>query len=750
MKKSLGKKVISSVLLGTICTYTLPVIANTKDETVYSKVNQKGENYSTIVSEKISNDNNSDLLEDITNLLNIENTNGEETFERSGDKIIWKSNGNKIQYQGTADKELPVQMNIKYELDGNEISADEIAGKSGKVKVTIKYINNDVHDVKVNGRWTKMYTPFVAIAGTIIDNKNNENITVTSGKIVDNGNRTVVAGIAMPGMKESLNIKSNDIEIPDTIEIAMDAKDFEMGNIMTYVTPKILEEDDLKILDDVGKIYSKVNELQNASVQLVDGSKAIQDGATKLNTGISMLTGELTGVIKQYETVKMQTSNKEAVKQQIAVILKQEINKMLPSIQDGAKLEAQNAIKNHKTELENAVVDTSMKYTTKAINEKIAEIQKQGGILTEKQEQILVNAIAKDIEEVYKNAMNDPQINAYITELVKAIKTENAKMQAAIKENSKKAVSNEINNAKQAISKATPEILAKKYSKEIASIKKVGPKDETGKPTITDMQALQMIGVVSNSTLTEVESTINNKIDNISVNDTITSEIETKIDAMISEYVANISKQVADKFTGGNTEILNKYEEAMMKQIANSLKDQLLNDKVLQTYGSKAKEELNKIIDKVAEDTAGDLAKTYTETIANEIAENLIDKQLSGETANTIIDQELNKYEKIISKKLAEVDVKVGELELALPQLTEGSEALENGSKELSDGMNKFNEEAIKKLVGYVNSDVKDLTERVKALKTLAEEYNTFTMINNEDQGNVKFIIIADEIKRRS
>lgn len=750
MKKSLGKKVISSVLLGTICTYTLPVMANTKDETVYSKVNQKGENYSTIVSEKISNNSNSDLLEDITNLLNIENTNGEETFERSGDKIIWKSKGNKIQYQGTSDKELPVQMNIKYELNGNEISADEIAGKSGKVKVTIEYINNDVHDVKVNGRWTKMYTPFVAIAGTIIDNKNNENITVTSGKIVDNGNRTVVAGIAMPGMKESLNIKSNDIEIPDTIEIAMDAKDFEMGNIMTYVTPKILEEGDLKILDDVDKIYSKVNELQNASVQLVDGSKALQDGATRLNTGISMLIGELTGVIRQYETVKMQTSNKEAVKQQIAVILKQEINKMLPSIQDGAKSEAQNAIKNHKTELENSVVDTSMKYTTKAINEKIAEIQKQGGILTEKQEQILVDAIAKDIEEVYKNAMNDPQINAYITELVKAIKTENAKMQAAIKENSKKAVSNEINNAKQAISKATPEILAKKYSKEIASIKKVGPKDETGKPTITDMQALQMIGVVSNSTLTEVESTINNKIDNISVNDTIASEIETKIDAMISEYVANISKQVADKFTGGNIETLKKYEETMMKQIANRLKNQLLNDKVLQAYGSKAKEELNKTIDKVAEDTAVDLAKTYTETIANEIAANLIDKQLSGETANTIIDQELNKYEKIISEKLAEVDIKVGELKVALPQLTDGGKVLEDGSKELSEGMNKFNEEAIQKLCTYVNNDVKDLTERVKALKTLAEEYNTFTMINNEDQGNVKFIIISDEIKKRS
>jgi len=177
MKKSLGKKIVSSVLLGTICTYTIaPVMANTKDETVYSKVKQNGEFYSTIVTDKISNDDNLSLLEDMTNLLNIENTNGDERFTRDGDKIIWDSNGNKIQYQGTTEKELPVKMNIKYELDEKEISADEIAGKSGKVKVTIEYINKDEHNVKVNGKWVKMYTPFVAIAGTILDNKKMENI----------------------------------------------------------------------------------------------------------------------------------------------------------------------------------------------------------------------------------------------------------------------------------------------------------------------------------------------------------------------------------------------------------------------------------------------------------------------------------------------------------------------------------------------------------------------------------------------
>lgn len=750
MKKNLGKKVISSVLLGTICTYTLPVMANTKDETVYSKVNQKGESYSTIVTDKISNDSSSDWLEDITDLLNIENTNGEETFERSGDKIIWNSNGNKIQYQGTTEKELPIQMNIIYELDGNKISADEIAGKSGKVKITIEYINNDVHDVKVNGRWTKMYTPFVAIAGTIIDNKNNENITVTSGKVVDNGNKTIVIGMALPGMKESLNIKSNDIEIPDTIEITMDAKDFEMGNIMTYVTPKIMEEDDLKALDNVEKIYSKVNQLQNASKQLVDGTNALHDGANKLNLGINMLSKELSTTIGQYENVKKQTADKEAVKKQISMVLKQQINKMIPSIQDGAKLEAQNAIKNHQTELEKAVGETSMKYTQKALNEKLAEIQKQGGILNKEQEQVLVEAIAKDVETVYENAMKDPQVNAYITELTKAIKTENKKVETSVKIEAKNKVSSEINNTKQAINNAQPATLIKKYSKEISNIKAVGPKDENGNPTITDIQALQMIGVVSNSTLTEVESTINNKIDNISIYSTNTDEVEAKIDATIKKYIANISKQVADKFTGGNTELLKKYEETMMKQIADSLKEQLLTNKVLQAYVGKAKEEFNKTIDDIALETAEDLAKIYTQTIANEIANNLIDKELSGEAVGLIIDNEFNKYEEVINKALAEVDAKVSKLKVALPQLTNGSKQLEEGSKVLDEGMHQFNENGINKICNYINGDIKDLTERVRTLKKLSEEYNTFTMINSEDKGNTKFIIVADEIKRRN
>ena len=50
-----------------------------------------------------------------------------------------------------------------------------------------------------------MYVPFVVAIGTIIDNESNKNITVTNGKIMDDGTKTMVFGVAMPGMQKSLN-----------------------------------------------------------------------------------------------------------------------------------------------------------------------------------------------------------------------------------------------------------------------------------------------------------------------------------------------------------------------------------------------------------------------------------------------------------------------------------------------------------------------------------------------------------------
>lgn len=230
-------KITSCALLCTMLTYTSPLVALAKSETVYSKQSSNGDIYNSIVS--------------------IQDDNGNYT-------------------QNETQKELPIECNIKYELDGKEISSKDIVGKSGKIKITLEYTNKDNHLVNVNGKNESLYTPFTVICGAIIDNKNNQNIEITNGKIIDNGSKSVAIGICIPGMQESLGISKDNLNIPSSVEITMDAKDFELGNIYSYVTTELLN-DDLN-LDKLDEIYSKINLLQDSSIQLENGANTLKEG----------------------------------------------------------------------------------------------------------------------------------------------------------------------------------------------------------------------------------------------------------------------------------------------------------------------------------------------------------------------------------------------------------------------------------------------------------------------------------------
>lgn len=291
-------KVVSSILLCTMTLYTAPVFAYTKDETVYTKYDSNGKAYKTIVSTHLKNDENEEILKDMSNLLNIKNTNRDETFKQDGNSLTWNANKTDIYYQGETDKELPIDVNIKYELDGKEMSANEIVGKKGKIKATISYTNKDEHMMNINGKNVKMYTPFVVVAGTIIKNDNNRNINITNGKVIDDGNKMIVLGLALPGLQESLNISKDKVEIPNTIEITMESDKFEMGSVMSYVTPKVIEKEDLTIFDEIEDLYQKVDTLSSSSKQILDGANTLKDG-----------TGTYCEKIQEFESAMKQVSD---------------------------------------------------------------------------------------------------------------------------------------------------------------------------------------------------------------------------------------------------------------------------------------------------------------------------------------------------------------------------------------------------------------------------------------------------------
>ena len=307
------KKIISGMILGSmILAYAVPTFAYTKEETVYSKLDSSGNSYKTIVSTHLKNKDNEKMLKDMSDLLNIENTKGDEKFSKDGKKIVWEANGEDIYYEGESQKELPIKVSLSYELNGKKIEAKDLVGKSGKVKIKINFKNEDAHTVFINGKRETLYTPFVIMCGTYIDGKNNKDVEISSGKVVDDGSKYILAGIALPGLKESLKV--DDLEIPSNIEITMNTENFEMNNILIYATPKLFEESDLDIFDKLDTLCDKASQISLASEKIAEGAKELKEvtktyvenskeftfalkkvskGVTKLNSSYTQIDGAI-------------------------------------------------------------------------------------------------------------------------------------------------------------------------------------------------------------------------------------------------------------------------------------------------------------------------------------------------------------------------------------------------------------------------------------------------------------------------
>ena len=401
-----SKKIISGLLAFTVTAYTaIPVLAASKIETVYSNLDSNGKSYKTIVSTQLTNEDKVDKLVDFSSLINIENTNGDETFSKNGNEVVWDSNGNNIYYQGESNKELPVECKITYELNGEEISAEDLKGKSGNVKIKINHINNEKHTVSINVKQVTMYTPFIIVAGTKIDNTKNKNIKITNGKTVDNGESTLAVGIAMPGMQENIGISRNKIEIPEEIEISMETENFEMENIIAVVAVKGIDED---LTSDLNSMYSQVNELVNASNQLLEGANQIKDGTSELAVGANKLKSgtetayngskqikneveESTRKLKNDNTPAIDSKTLEAIKAQAmqsATLTAEQKAAISSQAKEGATLTAEQKAAISEQAKEGATLTTEQKAA-------ISEQAKEGATLTTEQKKV-ISAKAKE------------------------------------------------------------------------------------------------------------------------------------------------------------------------------------------------------------------------------------------------------------------------------------------------------------------------------------------------------------------
>lgn len=254
-----------------------------KDETVYVLAGADGSVQKIIVSDWLKNAQNSATLTENSDLDEVENIKGDESYTMDGDHMrVWDAQGNDIYYQGITEKELPVELSVSYLLDGKSISAEELAGKSGRVTIRFDYTNRQSEYVEIDGQKEEIYVPFAMLTGVLLDNDVFTNVEVSGGKLINDGDRTAVIGIAFPGLQENLAIDSEKLEIPDHVEITADATSFEMGMTVTVATNEIFSCMSTDELDSVDDLEGSLGELSAAVEQLTDGSSALYDGLCTL------------------------------------------------------------------------------------------------------------------------------------------------------------------------------------------------------------------------------------------------------------------------------------------------------------------------------------------------------------------------------------------------------------------------------------------------------------------------------------
>ncbi|WP_300276828.1 hypothetical protein [Peptacetobacter sp.] len=311
-KKTIDKSIASVCTLAILTASASPVFAESsyikKDETVYTILKKDGTVEKNIVSEWLSGDGSLDKINDESILKDIKNVKGDEKPTIDGDKVTWDTTKEDLYYQGKTDKQLPITTDIEYELNGRSVTADEIKGQSGNLKVTIRLKNNESRNVRINGENRTVYVPFVTATEILMPRKNFKNIKSNTGKVVDDGKTSAITAISSPGLESSLNMGGDFNKLFDkigsTITIEADAYNFEAPEIMIAATPDISALDDIDSNTNMNDISNMIDKLKKSGKELLNGTEQLYKGTStlannyekfdagtqKLSSGIGTLT----------------------------------------------------------------------------------------------------------------------------------------------------------------------------------------------------------------------------------------------------------------------------------------------------------------------------------------------------------------------------------------------------------------------------------------------------------------------------
>ena len=675
-----------------------------KDETVYVLAGADGSVQKIIVSDWLKNELGSASLTDKSGLSNIENVKGDESYSINGDNMtVWDAQGNDIYYQGDIQKELPVGLTVRYTLNGKAVSPEQLKGQSGKVTIRFDYENRQYETVQINGQNQRIYVPFAMLTGMILDNDTFRNVTVSNGKLVNDGDRTVVVGLAFPGLQENLNLSRDQLSIPSSVEITADVTDFSLGMTVTLACNDLfsqLGDADLGSLDAAGSL----NKLTDAMDQLLNGSSALYDGLTTLLDKSGELAAGVEELAQGAAAIK---AGADSLDEGAA-----ELKAGLADLSEGLnKLSANSAALNGGAEqVFNSLLETAT-----------AQIRAKGLTVPD----LTIENYAEELNKLIKSLDETTVYENALTQVTAAVE----KQRPLITQKVTAAVRQEVE------AKVTAAVKTEATTAAQAQVAENVIRTATGM-TKKDYDAAVAAGQIPQATQDAVNAAIQAQLSDPDVQKQINATVEAQ---MASETVKNTIKAQTDaqmRTEKVQATISQNVELQVKKAIAeNMASDAVQKQLQAASEGSKTLIALKASLDDYNAFYLGLLDYTAG-----------VDEAAEGSNELYAGAGDLKDGTAELRAGAAKLYAGVLQLKDGTPALVSGVTQLKDGAMQLSEGLQQLNKEGIQKLTKLLQDDLGDLTARVQATIDVSKDYRSFSGISDDASGQVKFIYRTDEI----
>ncbi len=667
-----------------------------KDESVYVKADASGKVNETTVTEWLKNPNNG-KTEDVTELQNVENVKGDETYTTGSEgSVSWKSEGKDIYYQGTTDKELPVDVEITYTLDGKEVAAKDLKGKDGKLEMKVQYTNKSKETVDVSGESVEMYTPFAMVTAMMLPSDEYTNVTIDHGKIVSDGDKNIVVGLGFPGLEENLNLESKDIDIdiPDSFTITADVKNASVGPTMTVASSDVLEQFGLDEIDSFDDLTDSVGELENAAQQLTDGSakaadgsSALADGSNTLATGIGTLadgTSALAAGVKTLAEGVNTLNSKSGDLTEGVSDLASGVNDYTGGVSDLA--DGSSKVSAGAESLKNglATAQTGIEGLAAGVGTLRGGFEGDGT-----QNNPGANNLANGtVQAIGSTSTAIDNLASLITQMAGNQGTVEAKATVTGKDEAVEAAVNQLVSAgivTEENKKSCAAAIRTAVDDHISAEAKVASEKASSDPTEAITAAKTAVGTAS----------------------AYAAGLQTNVGALY-EGTKTVQSGVED-LKKGNSQLAAGAKDLADGTSALASGASTLNDKsgLLVAGTSKLKEGGNQLATGVGQLAAGASAAV---TGAGEVAKG------------------------------------AGALKTGADTLADGAGTLADGNKTLADGMEEFKTSGIDKIADVFGGDIENVTSRIDAMMTLGRNYKSFAGIKEDMAGSTKFIIETEGV----